>query len=169
MGNLLYCDCGKVCSSCGDECVNFLCCGEGSEYIRPPAKTGELLKQGKYTKNWNKRWLDMEDGFIAYYESKGPDGNGRNLRNYIDLRSFQLDDNTKNSSDSKNLSITFVARSRNSERGQYVIDGLISPSTTYDFTAPNGATKREWVQAIEQHIQYWKDKPRPDGTFHKDN
>lgn len=148
MGNVLCCS----------ECTDCICCEAVEQFELPPTKTGDLLKQGKYTKHINKRYCIMKDGLLTYYESSDSDGKGLKFRNSVDLRSFQLHDSAR-IINSNNLDIIFVARSRESQRHQYYIDGLISPSTTYEFTASNGTTKREWIQAIDAHTNYWKDRP----------
>ena len=54
MGNVLCCS----------ECTDCICCEAVEQFELPPTKTGDLLKQGKYTKHINKRYCIMKDGFL---------------------------------------------------------------------------------------------------------
>ena len=110
----------------------------------PKKATGELVKDGKYTKNANRRYVVLDGGFLHYYkgETTGTAMEGKTLLGTIDLKLFGL----RNQHPTTPLNMVFVP----------IKDGAVDRK--YDFEAYDVDCRKSWEKIIDAHAQYYRSR-----------
>lgn len=108
----------------------------------PKKATGELKKDGKYTKNANRRYVVLDGGYLKYYkgETTSTSMDGKTLAGTIDLRLFGL----RNQHPKTPLNMVFVPIKDDAQ------DRL------YDFEAHDETARKSWETIIDAHAQYYR-------------
>ena len=108
----------------------------------PKKATGELVKDGKYTKNSNRRYIILDGGFLKYYkgETSGVSMNGKTLAGTIDLRQYGL----RNQHPKTPSHMVFVPINDDAQIREY------------DFEAHDEASRKSWEKIIDAHARYYR-------------
>ena len=109
----------------------------------PKKATGVLIKDGKYTKNSNRRYIVLDGGFLRYYraETIGTTMDDKNLAGTIDLRQYGL----RNQRPQSPLNMVFVPINDDAEIREY------------DFEAHDAESRKSWERIIDAHARYYRD------------